>query len=410
MEQKPLESFEGALDPILELLMRNYWSPMHQYISSNLHLLDSAPGFLFCPEKVIFYIGKTHLGIEYTGAERITEIPEKISMAVQLFDYTEFGEDFLEKIIGFKYDDSTSKFNMPLPNFSEGIIMPTNRGSDELEKLRWRFEAQDAMICFNSGTPVLIEKEFTRLVNGLFFDADEKGLKTRHIKWIDFVPVYYDDTDKEKDVFGLNLAPYQNLATQDCHYEYPVPSDYDYQHSKLQKINRLLELVGNKDTSETEITRFLASPENHFILNMRFGGTAIHSELICDWQSEKKDQIKPDFFVVQSDGFANIVEFKLPTTATDIIGSNNRETFTAKVNSYISQVRTYRNYFEDPNNRKWFEGKYGFKVYRPRKILVIGRRWEFDSDTWREIISDHDNLEILTYDDLVDGVVAQLYM
>jgi hypothetical protein len=266
------------------------------------------------------------------------------------------------------------------------------------------------MICLNFGPPILVENEFTRIVNGLFFDADGKGLKTRHIKWVDFIPIYYNDSDSEKDVFGIDLGPYQQLAQQDCQYAYPIPNDYDYQHSKLQKINRLLELVGRNDTTETEITRFLARPENHFILSMRFGSTAIHSELSCDWQSDDKQPIRPDFFVVQTNDFADIVEFKLPTANINIVGSDNRETLCAQINAYISQTRTYRNYFEDPNNRNWFEAKYGFRTYRPRRFLVIGRRWQFDSDTWREIVSDYQDLEILTFDDLVDCVVAQLYM
>jgi hypothetical protein len=136
MDPKIINSFGDAIGLILEKLGENYWRPMHKYIADNPHLLQSAPGFLLCPEKVIFYVGKTHLGIEYAGEERITEIPKNNPLQVQLFDFTESNENFLEKIIGIKYDDSTSKFSLPLPNFSEGIIMPTNRGSDELEKLK----------------------------------------------------------------------------------------------------------------------------------------------------------------------------------------------------------------------------------------------------------------------------------
>jgi len=41
--------------------------------------------------------------------------------------------------------------------------------------------------------------------------------------------------------------------------------------------------------------------------------------------------------------------------------------------------------------------------------LVVGRRDDFDSDVWREIVADHQDLEIMTYDDLIDGVVVQFY-
>ena len=92
-----------------------------------------------------------------------------------------------------------------------------------------------------------------------------------------------------------------------------------------------------------------------------------------------------------------------------MVGSENRETFSAWLNSYISQTRVYKTYFEDPNNRKWFETKFGFKVHNPRRWLVVGRRNDFDSDVWREIISDYNDIEILTFDDLIDGVVVQFY-
>ena len=61
--------------------------------------------------------------------------------------------------------------------------------------------------------------------------------------------------------------------------------------------------------------------------------------------------------------------------------------------------------FEDPNNRRWFEKKYGFKVYKPKRYLVVGRRNDFECDEWIEIKSDYTDVEIVTYDDLVDTVV-----
>ncbi|HBB6756117.1 TPA: DUF4263 domain-containing protein, partial [Citrobacter freundii] len=174
--------------------------------------------------------------------------------------------------------------------------------------------------------------------------------------------------------------------------------------------NKFIEKWGNVKSSEPEITSFLSEVENEFILTMKFGATAIHSEVTCEWQSEQRPSIRPDFFVVQPNGYADIVEFKLPTIDKSfVVGSKNRETFSAWLNSYISQTRVYSTYFDDPNNRRWFEDKYGFKVLKPRRWLVIGRRHDFDSDVWREIMLDYRDLEILTFDDLIDGVVTQFY-
>ncbi|MFW5990319.1 MAG: Shedu anti-phage system protein SduA domain-containing protein [Campylobacterales bacterium] len=126
--------------------------------------------------------------------------------------------------------------------------------------------------------------------------------------------------------------------------------------------------------------------------------------------AERGNEGRPDFFIVQPNGYADIVEFKLPNIAKNtIVGKKNRETFAAWLNSYIAQTRVYSTYFDDPNNRKWFEDKYGFKVNKPKRYLVVGRCYDFASEIWREIIADYKDIEIITFDDLVDGVTIQFY-
>ena len=116
------------------------------------------------------------------------------------------------------------------------------------------------------------------------------------------------------------------------------------------------------------------------------------------------------FIEDRANGYADIVEFKLPKVKRNtVVERNNREQFSAEINSYIAQTRVYRSYFEDPNNRRWFEKKYGFKVYKPKRYLVVGRRNDFECDEWIEIKSDYTDVEIVTYDDLVDTVVSQFY-
>jgi Domain of unknown function (DUF4263) len=143
---------------------------------------------------------------------------------------------------------------------------------------------------------------------------------------------------------------------------------------------------------------------------MRFSAKAVHSELLCEWQGVTRKAIKPDFFVVGPDGFADIVEFKLPELGREaVVGKNNREAFSSEVNSYIAQTRVYRDYFDDPRNREHVERTYGFQVYKPRRFLVVGRRWHFNNSEWRAIAADYQELTIMTYDDMIDGVVAQFY-
>jgi Domain of unknown function (DUF4263) len=400
-------TIEPLVKEFLNELMKNYWGPLYHYVKQNPNLIKTVTGFLLDHQTVVVYVGRSHIAIEYTGSESIEELISEARMDVRFFDYSTKDCNLFEKIIGFEYD-STMGGTLPMANFSEDLLLPTNRGWDKLSELGWNFAAQDSIMGFNVPSPEPQPGQFVRIVNGMFFDADESGLKSRRIKWLDFIPIHFDGSDKEVDHISFSLVKMKNLVEQDAHYIYPMPEDFKF--VQLPKINRFIELWGDSTKSETDITSFLSKKENEFILTMKYGATQIRSELICEWQSEARDDIKPDFFVVQPNGYAEIVEFKLPSIEKNtVVGGKNRETFAAWLNSYISQTRVYASYFEDPNNRKWFEKKYGFKVYKPRRWLVVGRRNDFDSDVWREILSDYKDLEIMTFDDLIDGVVVQFY-
>lgn len=391
-------------------LMEIYWHPLYNYIESQKELLESFTGFLVQFENLVFYFGKTHLAIEYFGSERINKLSQDISSELRILDYTESNENFFEQIVGFSYD-STVPFNFPLPPFSEELIVPTNKGFDKLLELGWNFEAQNYVMAMNSGQIVIPERQFARIVNSFFFDADEDGLKTRHIKWIDFIPLTYDNTNQQYDEIGVDLSIYPFLIEFDARYVYPLPDKKDFRFSKLPQINRFIELVSSTKTSETTITSFLSKNENKYILTMAFLAKDIFPQVKCEWQSEVRAPIQPDFFVLHSDGYADIVEFKLPILKSKAVtGRINRKSFSAEINEYISQIRVYKSYFDDPNNRKWFEEKYGFKVHHPHGILIMGRRWDFPLEDWKNIIADYRDIKILTYDDLIDGVRAQFYM
>lgn len=200
------------------------------------------------------------------------------------------------------------------------------------------------------------------------------------------------------------IEDYQSLVSNQLMNNYN-----NYIDSQLSKINRFSEMCSDPNISERDITKYLAQKENQFILTIKFGAKEVHSELNCQWQTEEqKENIRPDFFVVQSDGYADIVEFKRPNIGKSVVvGSENRETFSATLHSYIAQTRGYKKYFRNENNQKWFEEKYGFKVNNPRRYLIVGRRSDFASDVWREIIEDYKDITIITFDDLIEGAKAQ---
>ena len=397
---------------LLSSISEVYWTRMCNYIEENNVAHKDVNCFLLNPESMVIYFGQKFFAIEYCGNPYLEDFQTVTTRNITVRDFTKeklSTKQFIEKIIGFKYD-GTSNINLPLfAGEYEDLIVPTNNGIDKLIELKWNFAAQDSVVSINSTGLDIADNQFVRLINTRFFDEQKGDLKTRIIKWIDFLPCYYNEPDEgELDEIGFSVSIYDKLWYHDMLYKYPRPNDFKF--SKLPQINRFIVFWGDSNYSEPEITSFLARDENKFILNMGFMGVGVYNEVLCEWQSEERENIKPDFFVLRANGYADIIEFKLPNMKSNsITGRNNREHFSSELNTYIAQTRVYATYFDDPNNRKWFEKKYGFKVYKPKRYLVIGRRNDFEMDEWIEIRADYNNLEIITYDDLVDTVISQFY-
>lgn len=398
------EFYQGLINGISE----HYWVPLSKYIADNPSLLSSFPAFLIKNEMIVIYIGIDHIAIEYFGEEQIEELPDEIETKIKILDYSDTN-NLLEDIIGFKYN-SKMNINFPLPDFSLDWVLPTNEGFDLMIQNKWNWIAQDSILTINSPMLKPIAKKFHRIINSRFYDADDNGLKTRHIKWLDFIPIEKKE-QRNGEEFKINIGPLKSLVENDARYIYPMPNKDDYKYFKLPIINRFIELIGNKETSETDITSFLEKDDHKFILTMGFFAKNIYSQILCEWQSENRNDIKPDFLIEKPNDYSDIVEFKLPNLKSkSIVGIENRESFSAEISSYISQTRVYKEYFEDPNNRTWLENNHKIKVRYPKRFLVMGRRWDFKNEEWKDICEEFNQLEILTYDDLIEGVVSQFYV
>ena len=389
----------------------NYWHPLYKYLENKPELIKTFPALLLQHEHIVIYIGRTHLAIEYFGPEISDELPERGMAKVTHYDFADSGTNLFEEIIGFKFESTAMPFTMPIPPYSEDLVLPTNKGMDKLIELQWNWMAQDSIMGINSPGFHIQEGQFTRIVNARFFDANENGLKTRHIKRLDFLPMeIHNETEKTHEI-KVSFTELTSLVERDAHFQYPLPPKNDFKFNKLPQINRFIELIGNSNTSEPKLTKFLEQTKNKFILTMGFLSKEIYPQLILKWQSQNKNDIQPDFLIVRPNGFADILEFKLPNTKSKtVVGKPNRETFSAEINAYIAQTRVYKEYFEDPNNRNWIKEKYNINVRYPKRYLVVGRRWDFPNDVWKEIIDDYRDVEIITFDELIDGVISQFYM
>lgn len=170
---------------ILNEIARVYWGPLGVFLKEHPELIKTFPAFLLEQEQIVVYLGKTHLAIEYYGKETTQVLPESKTVFLTYFDLTDSEGNFFEDVVGFNYDSTSEKprFFIPLPHFSEDLVFPTNKGMDKLLELKWNFDAQSAIIGINPPPFEVPKGEFCRIVNGRFFDADDSGLKTRHIMY-----------------------------------------------------------------------------------------------------------------------------------------------------------------------------------------------------------------------------------
>jgi hypothetical protein len=107
---------------------------------------------------------------------------------------------------------------------------------------------------------------------------------------------------------------------------------------------------------------------------------------------------------------ALMLDLKLPGKQI-VIGGKNRRRLAAPVMEARTQLLRYRDWFEDPHNRAKLKDRVGIEVFRPRISVVIGRRSEFASELERQrIAADHPDLELVTYDDILEFAKRRLLL
>jgi len=80
----------------------------------------------------------------------------------------------------------------------------------------------------------------------------------------------------------------------------------------------------------------------------------------------------PDVFLPPGDDkLADIWNLRLPSVPL-IVGTKDRLSLSSAVCGALAQVREYRDYFEDPQNRQKVADRYGLTAYRPNVAVEIG--------------------------------------
>lgn len=401
--------------PLVEMLRINYWVKLRDIAQKQPLVRDRMAGMIVAPDKVSFYLGRTHAAIEYFGpiiAPRV--LHERDATMVSFIDCRD-DEDFIQSIIGMKFSGTGLKVGLTPVLPVTNLFVPTSPdAAGMMLDNGWDVTAEDMKFAMNLGGIRLPTDDFSRLVNCFFYSVEQERLRTRCIQWIDFFPIRVTswretDTEIEGEIFTRLWPDPKWMVEHDSKFSFPYPATFE--HERLALLNRFRELLLAPDLTEPKITGWLAKPAHQFILKMALPAVSLLSQKVCKWQTDSsRSSLVPDFFAVKADGYADVVEFKLPALKrAGIVGSENRESLSAEIHSYIAQTRTYKEYFQESANREFVEQKYGIKVKYPKRFIVMGRRWEVSSNVWRNVLADFPDLTILTYDDLIDSVVALLY-
>jgi hypothetical protein len=165
-----------------------------------------------------------------------------------------------------------------------------------------------------------------------------------------------------------------------------------------EEIEELNWLINKPNVIEDDLQRFFEAHQ-HFLLGSDYKN--LHSQVVLTDNTEH--EMIPDFFVERiGTNYSDIIDLKKPNEKL-IVGSENRRGFSANLSSALNQLREYRNFFEIPNNRDAFYNRYGFRAYRPKIMVIMGRSRDFYNEIERtQILDEYKHVQVMTYDDILE--------
>jgi hypothetical protein len=240
--------------------------------------------------------------------------------------------------------------------------------------------------------------EPTYVSNVTFLWSDREGaLRIRRIDFLELMPI-----QKEGWAYHTEES-FANFAEFLVHHEVPR-----YRPQLHAILNQFIELVVSSNVSEPMITGYLADhPE---ILQLAFGADNLNPQIDLEWQYPSgKPNLKPDFMPEKMDGYADVLEFKLPRLKSGaVVGPDVRSHPSFEVDSALAQIDEYQDWCAQEINRRWLDSSKGIKVLKPHTYLVIGHSEEFSASD-RQRLRGRRNATIFTYDEFIQMARMQLY-
>jgi len=164
------------------------------------------------------------------------------------------------------------------------------------------------------------------------------------------------------------------------------------------------DLINRSNTSEHELQVFFEHNAD-FILNDDY--KAARSQVVLEQES---GPLVPDFLLepLEQGGLCDLLEIKKPQAKLFAI-KKNRLRYSAAVFEACAQLRTYAEFFDDPQNRNRVRERHGLDAFKPRLFLLLGRRGAASAGDRRRADSVlGERIELKTYDDILDRVKHRL--
>jgi hypothetical protein len=288
--------------PMIEKLRIAYWDKLRAVAQQDPSRREVMPGMLVQPDRIVVYLGDTHIAVEYFGPINVP--PELTSDAVRVTFIDCRGADLVSTIVGF---DFSGKIPLRLRGVSTNQFVPVNiETADMMLDNGWDITAEDMGFWSGAGGVELPENDTARIINWFFYSVEEERLKTRRLQWVDFFSIKFEPVDQVNSNVIVEMWPsFDEMVEFDSHIQYPKPVAFESE--RLTILNRFRELILSPEVTEPQITTWLASPAHQFILRMAFPAVQLSPQRVCAWQSEpNRPAIIPDFFATRANGFPTL--------------------------------------------------------------------------------------------------------
>jgi len=236
----------------------------------------------------------------------------------------------------------------------------------------------------------------------------EKGPKGSQASNVVIIQNQSEEIINENECFGIGLFDGKiRIVSLNQDGQYKFVDGTEKLHSILyvatvealalkEAVEELEYLLNDPKSTEFTFQDFFERYPN-LILNDEY--KEAHSHIVLN---NDKGTLIPDFLLepIDQSKLCDILDLKLPKAKLFVL-KKSRMRYSSAVTEACAQLREYNMFFDDEKNRERIKQEYGLSAYKPKMIVIIGRRGDVDPLVCKRIESDLPQLILKTYDDVL---------